>query len=120
VVAVHRAVARRRAQLGLPALERTAALDALALERAREAIALGRPEAEPAGSPLEQRVFAAVADAETTSMDLFVADQATFVPESPALKRRTNTRVGVGAVKGRSPGIDREKLWVVVIYTGSR
>jgi uncharacterized protein YkwD len=120
VIAVHRAVARRRAQLGLPALKRTEALDALALERAREALSQGRPDAEPSGSPMEKRVFAAVEDAETTSMDLFLADHATFVPESPALKRRTNNRVGVGAVKGRAPGIDREKLWVVVIYTGSR
>ena len=120
VTAVHRALARRRAQLKLPALERTSILDSLALDRAREALARGVPEVEPANSPLQQKVFAALSDAQSTSVDLFVADQPTFVPESQSMRRAGNTRVGVGAVKGRTEGDEHDKYWVIVIYAGKK
>ncbi|MFP2902311.1 CAP domain-containing protein [Corallococcus sp. 4LFB] len=67
-------------------------------------------------SPLHERVFTALPDAGTASVDFFVVGDPGAVPESRSLATATNTRVGVGLVRGNSRRFGQGQYWVAVIY----
>ncbi|RKH61601.1 CAP domain-containing protein [Corallococcus aberystwythensis] len=114
---VYEALSRQRATLKLPPLVRSEALEQLAREHARRALAQDEPAAgngDP--SPLHERVFSALPDAGTASVDFFVVGDPNAVPESRSLATATNTRVGVGLVRGNSKRFGQGQYWVAVIY----
>jgi uncharacterized protein YkwD len=111
------ALSRHRATLKLPPLVRSEALERLALEHARRALAQDQPTAGDAeNSPLHERVFSALPDAGTASVDFFVVGDPSALPESRSLATATNTRVGVGLVRGNSRRFGQGQYWVAVIY----
>lgn len=112
----YRALAEKRAGLKLPALKRNAVLEQLALDHARRALELDDPKAELPGSKLHERVFAALDDVRSASVDLFVADSPGLIEASKSLSNPKFSWVGVGAVKGSSRRFGPGKYWVVVIY----
>ncbi|MGE6758900.1 CAP domain-containing protein [Corallococcus interemptor] len=114
---VYEALTRHRATLKLPPLVRSEALERLARDHARRALAQDEPSAgdgEP--SPLHERVFSALPDAGTASVDFFVVGDPSAVPESRSLATATYTRVGVGLVRGNSRRFGQGQYWVAVIY----
>ncbi|WP_186002209.1 MULTISPECIES: CAP domain-containing protein [Corallococcus] len=113
----YEALSRHRATLKLPPLVRSEALERLAREHARRALSHDEPSAgdgEP--SPLHERVFSALPDAGTASVDFFVVGDPSALPESRSLAAATNTRVGVGLVRGDSKRFGQGQYWVAVIY----
>ncbi len=114
---VYEALSRQRATLKLPPLVRSEALERLARDHARHALAQDEPTAGDGDpSPLHERVFSALPDAGTASVDFFVVGDPSAVPESRSLATATNTRVGVGLVRGNSKRFGQGQYWVAVIY----
>ena len=116
----YRNLGGRRSSLKLQALTRSAALESIATEQARHALALDEPHAELPGPPVHERVFAALQDARSASVDLYVTQDLAHLPDSKSLLDGSNDRVGIGAVKGDSPRYGKDRYWVVVIYAGSQ
>jgi uncharacterized protein YkwD len=116
MAAAYRRLEELRRQLQLPALERSAALEAIATRQARSALARDDPRAPD----LDSQVFGAVADARTTSADLYVARDLGALPASRGLHDARYSLVGIGAVRGDSPRYGRGRYWVVVILAGLR
>ncbi len=112
----YRSVQEKRANLKLPALRRSEVLEQLALEHARRALELDQPQTQLPGVPLQERVFAALKDIRTTSVDVFISESPRLITDSKNLVDRRNDRVGIGAVKGDSATYGKNKYWVVVIY----
>jgi uncharacterized protein YkwD len=110
------AVARRRAELRLPALRRSPALERLAVQHARRALALEETKVEAVDPKLHERVFAALSDAGSAAIDLFVADSVVPPTHTGAAVDARQTYIGIGAVKGDSAKYGRGHYWVVVIY----
>ncbi|WP_199749749.1 CAP domain-containing protein [Corallococcus sp. AB038B] len=114
---VYDALSRHRATLKLPPLVRSEALERLARDHARRAQAQDEPTAGDGDpSPLHERVFSALPDAGTASVDFFVVGDPGAVPESRSLATATYTRVGVGLVRGDSKRFGQGQYWVAVIY----
>ncbi|GHG76685.1 CAP domain-containing protein [Comamonas sp. JC664] len=109
-------LSRLRASRKLPPLTRSPALDSLASAHARRALELDQPSAQPGEAPVHERVFEALPDAGTASVDFFVVSDPTAIPESRSLADATNNRVGVGVVKGDSRRFGTNQYWVAVIY----
>jgi uncharacterized protein YkwD len=103
-----------RAALKLPALQRNAALEDIALRQARAALARDDPRAPD----IDSQVFGALAEARTASADLYVARDLSALPPSRGLREARNSLVGIGAVRGDSPTYGKGRYWVVVIYAG--
>ena len=103
-----------RAALKLPALQRSAALEDIAIRQARAALARDDPRAPD----IDSQVFGAVAEARTASADLYVARDLSALPPSRGLREARNSLVGIGAVRGDSPTYGKGRYWVVVIYAG--
>jgi uncharacterized protein YkwD len=114
------ALARRRAELKLPALARNAVLEKLALDHARRALEEDDPKGSLPGSKLHERVFAALDEVGTASIDVFIADSPTLIADSKALRDSGNRMVGVGAVRGDSARFGKGRYWIVVIYASPR
>jgi uncharacterized protein YkwD len=110
------AVAKRRAELNLPALRRSAALELLAIEHARRALARDEPKVEVVDPELHDRVFTALAEAGSAAVDFFIGDSPVPPTDTRALADARNAYVGIGAVKGDSAKFGRGHYWVVVIY----
>lgn len=106
----------RRQALKVPPLRRSEALERIAQDHARRALALDQPEAKLPGSEVHEQVFGALGDVTRASVDLYVADDPAQLPSSRNLDDRQNELVGIGAVRGDSPRYGRNKYWVVVIY----
>lgn len=116
----YRSVQEKRANLKLPALRRSEVLEQIAAEHARRALELDRPDTQLPGTPLQDRVFAALKDIRTTSVDFFISESPQLITDSKNLGDRRNDRVGIGAVKGDSATYGKNKYWVVVIYAAPR
>ena len=61
-----------------------------------------------------------MADARTTSADLYIAQDLAALPASRGLHDARYSLVGIGAVRGDSPRYGRGRYWVVVILAGLR
>jgi uncharacterized protein YkwD len=116
----YRSLQEARASLRLPALRRSQVLEQIALEHAKRALELGEPKMQLPGMPLEDRVFAALKDIRSASVDFFISDSPGAIPRSKNLTRRGNDLVGVGAVRGDSARYGKNKYWVVVIYAAPK
>jgi uncharacterized protein YkwD len=116
VAVAYKRLEQLRSQFQLPALARNAALEAIAARQARSALARDDPRAPD----LDSQVFGAVADARTTSADLYVAQDLGALPASRGLHDARYSLVGIGAVRGDSARYGRGRYWVVVILAGLR
>ena len=116
----YQTLATHRAARGLPPLKRNAELERIALDHARRALAADQPRVQLPGSKVHDRVFSAVEDAKSASVDFFVADSPSLLPDSKSLGERKNTLVGVGAVRGDSRTYGKGQYWMVVIYASTR
>jgi uncharacterized protein YkwD len=116
----YRALAARRAARKLPPLERSEVLQQLAFDHARRALKADRPEVNLPGSALHERVFEAVKDVRSASVDLYVTEDPSALPESRSLHEARNDRVGLAAVRGDSRTYGKNRYWVVVIYAATR
>ncbi len=103
-----------RAALKLPALQRSAALEDIAVRQARAALARDDPRAPD----IDSQVFGALSEARTASADLYVARDLSALPPSRGLREARYSLVGIGAVRGDSPTYGKGRYWVVVIYAG--
>jgi uncharacterized protein YkwD len=119
--AYHR-IAEQRAALGLPQLVRSPQLEAVAAEQARIALEAEDPHTEKLLAPdqLHARVTQRLAGVESTSADLFVAEDLTQLPRTRCVADVRKNLVGVGAVRADAPPGARETYWVVVIYADRR
>jgi uncharacterized protein YkwD len=116
----YRSLQEKRANLKLPALRRSEVLEQIALEHAKRALELDQPKPQLPGVPLQERVFAALKDVRTTSVDVFISESPRLIADSKNLGDQRNDRVGIGAVKGDSATYGRNKYWVVVIYAAPK
>ena len=103
-----------RAALKLPALQRNAALEDIAVRQARAAMARDDPRAPD----IDNQVFGVLTEARTASADLYVARDLSALPPSRGLREARYSLVGIGAVRGDSPTYGKGRYWVVVIYAG--
>ena len=114
VAGAYARLSAERAALKLPALQRNAALEEIALRQARAALARDDPRAPD----IDTQVFGALAEARTASADLYVARDLGALPPSRGLREERYSLVGIGAVRGDSPTYGKARYWVVVIYAG--
>jgi uncharacterized protein YkwD len=113
-------LAERRAAMKLPSLARSEVLERLALDHARRALEEDDPKGSLPGSKLHERVFAALDEVGTASVDVFIADSPSLIADSRALRDPGNRMVGVGAVRGDSERFGKGRYWIVVIYASPR
>ncbi len=116
----YRALAAHRASRGLPPLKRNPVLEELARDHVKRALAQDRPQVELPDSKLHDRVFAALEQARSAAVDLYVAESPSQLPESRSLGDRQNTLVGVGVLRGDSQKYGKGLYWTVVIYAAPR
>ncbi|QRO01676.1 CAP domain-containing protein [Archangium violaceum] len=116
----YQTLATHRAARGLPALRRSPELERIALEHARRALELDQPRVQLPGSKVHDRVFSALDQAQSASVDFYVAESPSLLPDSKSLGDRKNTVVGVGAVRGDSRTYGKGQYWMVVIYAATR
>ena len=114
VAAAYARLTAERAALKLPALQRSAALEDIAVRQARAALARDDPRAPD----IDGQVFGTLAEARAASADLYVARDLAALPPSRGLKEARYSLVGIGAVRGDSPTYGKGRYWVVVIYAG--
>jgi len=114
VAAAYARLTAERAALKLPALQRSAALEDIAVRQARAALARDDPRAPD----IDGQVFGTLAEARAASADLYVARDLTALPPSRGLREARYSLVGIGAVRGDSPTYGKGRYWVVVIYAG--
>jgi uncharacterized protein YkwD len=112
-------LATHRASHGLNPLKRLPQLDALAQEQARRALAANLPPAQLPGEPVHERIFKSVQGATRASMDFYVTDDPSSLPDSKNLAERKNSLLGVGSVRGDSPTLGKDRYWVVVLYAST-
>jgi uncharacterized protein YkwD len=114
----YRRIAEQRAALGLPVLARSPQLEVVAAEQARIALDADDPHTERLLAPerLHARVSESLHGVESTSAELFVAEDLSQLPKTRGVADGRKNLVGVGAVPaGPGPG-GSERYWVVVIY----
>jgi uncharacterized protein YkwD len=114
----YRRIAEQRAALGLPVLARSPQLEVVAAEQARIALDAEDPHTERLLAPerLHARVSESLRGVESTSAELFVAEDLSQLPKTRGVADGRKNLVGVGAVPaGPGPG-GAERYWVVVIY----
>jgi uncharacterized protein YkwD len=114
----YRRIAEQRAALGLPVLARSPQLEVVAAEQARIALDAEDPHTERLLAPerLHARVSESLRGVESTSAELFVAEDLSQLPRTRGVADGRKNLVGVGAVPaGPGPG-GSERYWVVVIY----
>jgi len=114
VASAYARLTAERAALRLPALERNAALEDIAVRQARAALTRDDPRAPD----IDGQVFGALSEAKTASADLYVARDLSALPPSRGLRDARYSLVGIGAVRGDSPTYGKGRYWVVVIYAG--
>ncbi len=118
----YRRIAEQRAALGLSVLARSPQLEAVAAEQARIALDADDPHTERLLAPerLHARVAESLHGVESTSAELFVAEDLSQLPKTRGVADGRKNLVGVGAVPaGPGPG-GAETYWVVVIYADRR
>ena len=114
VASAYARLTAERAALKLPALQRSAALEDIAVRQARAALARDDPRAPD----IDSQVFGALSETRTASADLYVARDLAALPPSRGLREARYSLVGIGAVRGDSPTYGKGRYWVVVIYAG--
>jgi uncharacterized protein YkwD len=114
VASAYARLTAERAALKLPPLQRSAALDDIAVRQARAALDRNDPRAPD----IDRQVFGALSEARTASADLYVARDLGALPPSRGLREARFSLVGIGAVRGDSPTYGKGRYWVVVIYAG--
>ena len=114
VASAYARLTTERAALKLPALQRSAALEDIAVRQARAALARDDPRAPD----IDSQVFGTLSEARTASADLYVARDLAALPPSRGLREARYSLVGIGAVRGDSPTYGKGRYWVVVIYAG--
>ena len=114
VASAYARLTAERAALKLPALQRSAALEDIAVRQARAALARDDPRAPD----IDSQVFGVLSEARATSADLYVARDLGALPPSRGLREARYSLVGIGAVRGDSPTYGKGRYWVVVIYAG--
>jgi len=114
VASAYARLTAERAALKLPALQRNAALEDIAVRQARAALTRDDPRAPE----IDSQVFGALSEARTASADLYVARDLSALPPSRGLRDARYSLVGIGAVRGDSPTYGKGRYWVVVIYAG--
>ncbi|HZW90857.1 MAG TPA: CAP domain-containing protein, partial [Myxococcaceae bacterium] len=114
VASAYARLTAERAALKLPALQRSAALEDIAVRQARAALARDDPRAPD----IDSQVFGALSEARAASADLYVARDLAALPPSRGLREARYSMVGIGAVRGDSPTYGKGRYWVVVIYAG--
>jgi uncharacterized protein YkwD len=117
--AAYQALERFRAQVHLPPLKRSEALERIAASHVRQALRQDAPTAKLPGSEVHDRVFDALGGVKTATVDVYVADDPSAIPRSRGVADARNDWVGVGAVQGDSPTFGKQKYWVVVIYAST-
>jgi hypothetical protein len=116
VAGAYQRLSAQRAALRLPVLQRSEALEAIATQQARSALARDDPRAPN----IDTQVFGAMTEARAASADLYVARDLAALPASRGLRDSRYSLVGIGAVRGDSPTYGKGRYWVVVIYAGLR
>ena len=114
VAAAYARLGAERAALKLPALQRSAALEDIAVRQAKAALARDDPRAPD----IDGQVFGTLAEARAASADLYVARDLAALPQSRGLREARYSLVGIGAVRGDSATYGKGRYWVVVIYAG--
>jgi uncharacterized protein YkwD len=115
--AAYHAISELRAQKGLPQLARSAVLESLAHTHARLCLTYDRLSSELGdGRKLHDRIFEAVPETKSTSVDLAIVESPVLVPVSRNLNDAQYSMVGVGIVRGDSERYGKDKLWLVVVY----
>lgn len=121
VAEAYAAIAKARASRKLPKLERNDRLEALAREQAQLALSQEDPKAELPGAKIHDRVFDALDDASSASVDFFIADSPALIDAATrAALKAEHAWVGIGAVRGSTQRFGRDKYWVVVVYAARR
>lgn len=118
--AAYRALEARRAARLLPPLSRDETLRRLAEDHARKALASDSPTADLPSSRLHERVFAALPEVKRAAVELYVADDASQLPDSEALADGRNDRVGIGLARGDSKTHGADRVWMVVIFAAGQ
>lgn len=113
-------LARHRSEKKLPPMERSEVLEQIAMQVVRRAKALDQPSAKLPDYRAHERVFAALPDARTATVDFYVVSDPNALPASAGLGTATNNWLGIGLVKGDSPKYGRDQYWVAVIYAAVR
>ncbi|OJT21451.1 hypothetical protein BO221_26905 [Archangium sp. Cb G35] len=116
----YQVLATHRASRGLPALERNPVLEQIALDHARRALELDQPRVQLPGSKVHDRVFSTLQSVKSASVDFYVAESPSTLPDSKSLGDRKNTQFGVGAVRGDSRTYGPGQYWMVIIYAATR
>lgn len=107
--AAYRALADRRASLGLPALERSEVLEQMARAHARAAVATNTPRATlPGGRPLAERVLEATHH-RSVAVDVLVADSPMQVASATHVVDARARLTGVGLVR------EQGRWWMVLV-----
>ena len=111
--AVAKELAKQRAQLGLPPLQRDKMLDYFAGKEVRTAALHDDPRPRPAltGEVIQQKQ-----DLETVVAEVYVASAPADVARSKNAAEPRWTRLGVGAIYASSKRYGPGRLWVVLIY----
>ncbi len=113
---LYASIHEERKRRKLPALRFQPALESLAMEHAKRALAADVPKAQlPNETTPHARAFALVDDLTSLSIDVFVSDTPQVVA-SKNVATRENTVVGVGLVRGSSARYGQDRYWVVVMY----
>ena len=89
-------------------------------QAARRALAANVPPAQLPGEPVHERIFQGVRGATRASMDFYVTDDPSSLPDSKNLAERKNSLLGVGSVRGDSPTLGKDRYWVVVLYASTQ
>ncbi|MHB8875514.1 MAG: CAP domain-containing protein, partial [Myxococcaceae bacterium] len=118
--AAYTALSRARSALKLPALQRSLPLEEVAGEHLRRALELDEPKTRLPGFSTSDRVFAALDDVASASVDLFIAESPQLVSDSKNLADPRNDRVGVAVKRTDSAKYGKDHFWVVVIYASPR
>lgn len=116
----YRTLAQHRALRKMPPLERSEVLEQLAFKLAKRAKELDRPSPKLPEFPVHERVFAALPDARTATVDFYVVSDPDALPDSRSLGEPTNKLVGIGLLRGDSPKYGPNQFWVAVIYAAVR
>ena len=115
----YQTLATHRASHGLPPLVRSPVLERIAQEHVRRALELDQPRVQLPGPTVHERVFQALEQAQSASVDVYVSESPNLLPDSHNLAERKNSLVGVGAVRGDSRTYGKGQYWMVVIYAAT-
>jgi uncharacterized protein YkwD len=115
----YQTLAAHRASRGLPPLRRNRVLEQIALDHARRALALDQPGEQLPGSRVYERAQQALDSATSVTVDIYVKESPSLLPDSKNLGDRHNTQVGVGAVRGDSRTYGPGQYWMVIIYAAT-